>query len=414
MYREQAHAVEDTLELVLGVEEADAEAYGIERHDGPGDDRRPVGQFIQPGLGRPAPDPERDERAHLMTRRQQLDTVDLRELIRSSTCEASAASMDIVETDVHREPADRPGETGDRWSMKARALEASGVAMPGGAAAGIGRLEREVTRKGGPQPVEGGGVNPEGAHAVGSEEPFLGRDGVGIHAQSSHRDRDRTGSLRAVDDDDGTAIMGKLGDPGHRQDRPGRPQHVGDRDEARSGHDGTIQGRNRDIVIRSVADLREPDFDPDPIAQRVERTHPTGVFVGGGDGHVTRLPVQCPDRVVHPVGGRMREAHRIEARPEDRGDPGPRLVHPVEPLEVVVELAASDGPLVVCELRHHRGDLGRHGADASGIHLDRCRQRRQSDAHRRQLVRVGHEWGDHGRMIPAMPHRTGTGERRST
>ena len=65
----------------------------------------------------------------------------------------------------------------------------------------------------------------------------------------------------------------------------------------------------------------------------------------------------------------------------------------------VLGLGAPEVALVGLELGHRGRGLGRDRAAGPGIELDGGGEGRQRGAHRRELVRVGHERGDHQPMI---------------
>ena len=171
-----------------------------------------------------------------------------------------------------------------------------------------------------------------------------------------------------------TSLVCQLSDPGDREDGSRGPQHVRHGNQPGPRDDGSVQGRERPFIVRAVGDVRETNFHVETVAERVQRPDRSSVFLPGSNRHVPRSPIERPRCQVHAVGGRMREGDRPQRRPEHGRDPGPGLVHPIQQLEVVVELTAPDRSLVLGELCHQGGDLGRHRARGSRIQLDAGRQ----------------------------------------
>ena len=67
-----------------------------------------------------------------------------------------------------------------------------------------------------------------------------------------------------------------------------------------------------------------------------------------------------------------------------------------------VGVGAPDVALVGRHLGHRRGRLGGQRPDRSGVQVDARGQGRERLPDRRQLLRIGQEGDDHGRMIPTM------------
>ena len=131
------------------------------------------------------------------------------------------APIDEVEPDVHRQPADRAGHPDDRRPVEAAAIRT-------GARRATRRRRRSAV-----EPLE---AEPAGERRDEVARPATGRrrarpsppgraatSGPATAYRSAPRlieaERDRAGGLGAVDDDEGAARVGDLGDPGDRQDR---------------------------------------------------------------------------------------------------------------------------------------------------------------------------------------------------
>ena len=165
---------------------------------------------------------------------------------------------------------------------------------------------------------------------------------------------------------------------------------------------GGVERGERPVVVAIVAGIDERELDAVAVAQRVQRPDAAGVLVRGRHDAAARAPVGEERRGVHRVGRRMGQADGADVGPEDRRHAGPRLVHAGERLEEVVGVGAAEIALVVRDVGHRGGGLGRHRADRSGVQVDPGRQRGECLADRGQLLRIGHERRDHAGMIPTM------------
>ena len=134
----------------------------------------------------------------------------------------------------------------------------------------------------------------------------------------------------------------------------------------------------------------------------VERPDPTGVLELGGHGPVAGSPVKCRDRLVHPVGRGVVERDGVDVRAENGGRRAARLVHPGEELLEVVDVRATRAQLPRLEVGHRLRRLGRHRPDGARVQVDPRFDRRQRCAHSGELLLVGHEGSNHGRMIRTM------------
>ena len=243
-----------------------------------------------------------------VARRQDPHARDGRQPCRGQRGHRGAAAMDEVEADVHRQPADGAGHPDDRRSVVAARLEAPGIVPPDCGAAAVRVREAVPATEAGRQPLDRPRVDHERAHPLGPEQPFLRGDRVHVGPEIVEPDRDRTGRLRPVDDDERSARVGQRRDPGDRHDGTGRPQHVRDRDEAGVGRDGGFEGGQRPVVVAVVAGVDEGELDPEPVAQGVQRSDAAGVLVRGRDRATAGAPVGQQRRRVHPVGRRMGQA----------------------------------------------------------------------------------------------------------
>ena len=99
----------------------------------------------------------------------------------------------------------------------------------------------------------------------------------------------------------------------------------------------------------------------------------------------------------------MGQRDLVDVCAEDRGDPRTRLVHPLEEQLEVARSGRARSAAPSSQLVHRRGDLGRDRSGRAGVEVDPGAERRKRLPHRRELLRIRHERGDHGRMIPAMP-----------
>ena len=214
-------------------EEADADPQRVEGVDRSGDREDPRSELVERGLGRPAGDPERHQGRHRVRagsapsrRGWRPDASPPRPPSRSRGGGRNRARRTSTASRSSG-PSRRPTGGGSRCDSNRRA---SG--HHDGIAGQVEALEAAASRR---APGRGRStarrVDHERAHPLGPEQPLLGRDGVQVGAEGIEADRDRAGRLGAVDDDEGAARVGDVGDPGDRHDGAGRPQDVRDRDE---------------------------------------------------------------------------------------------------------------------------------------------------------------------------------------
>src|SRR5688500_8119228 len=76
---QQAYAVEEPVELVLGGPEADADPERIDQRQGAGDGEGARRELVEGGLRGPAVDPEGDQSGHPVPRREERDALDGRQ-----------------------------------------------------------------------------------------------------------------------------------------------------------------------------------------------------------------------------------------------------------------------------------------------------------------------------------------------
>ena len=165
-----------------------------------------------------------------------------------------------------------------------------------------------MAAEGGREPLDRRAAGDERAHPLRTEQPLLGGDGVQVRPEVVETERDGAGGLRPVDHHDRAPVVRELGDPGDRHDRPGRPQHVRDRDQPGPGRDRGIERGERPVVVAIVAGVDERDLDAVSVAQRVQRPDAAGVLVGGRHGASAGAPVGEQRRGVHRVGRRVGQA----------------------------------------------------------------------------------------------------------
>ena len=127
------------------------------------------------------------------------------------------------------------------------------------------------------------------------------------------------------------------------------------------------------------------------------------MLVGRRHGSIAGLPIDRPGRDVHGVGRRVGQRDRAHVCGDDRGDPRTRLGHPLEKQFEIVGMGAAGPQLPVRQFVDRRCDLDRDWTGRARIEVDAGAERRKRLPHRRELLRIRHERGDHGRMIPAMP-----------
>ena len=158
------------------------------------------------------------------------------------------------------------------------------------------------------------------------------------------------------------------------------------------------------VVVAVVAGIDEVDLDAQPVAER--DTAARGRRRARARVVTTRpprAPVGQQRRGVHPVGRGVGQRDRVDVGAEHGGDAGPRLGHPLAGRRAKSsEVGAPDVALADRELGHRRGGLGGQRPDRAGVEVDPGRESRKRRPDGRQLLRVGHEGGDHGRMIPTM------------
>ena len=278
-------------------------------------------ELVERGLGRPAGDPERDQRAPSGRRGQD------RRRPGSPASRAAAArghrrpaAMDEVEPDVHRQPADRAGHPDDRRPVVAGGLEPPGVGPPDGVAGAVRALEAVPAAEGRGQPVDRRPVRPTSAPIPsGPSSHFWAGTAYRSAPELVEPDRDRAGGLRAVDHDERAARVGQLGDPGDGQDRAGRPQDVRDRDEPGVGRDRRVEGGERPLVVAVVAGVDERDARR-RIRSRSAYSGPSaaGMLVGASSPRARR-------RASRAAASRRssRRSWRGSARPRRRRCRGP-------------------------------------------------------------------------------------------
>ena len=111
--------------------------------------------------------------------------------------------------------------------MVVRALEATCVSEEQAVWQRVALLIGEPACERQPSPIQGAGPDVQGAHPLGAEEPLLPRYGQEVCAQLADGHRHGTDRLRAIDRQPRTVGVGEVGQPGDRQECPGRPGDMG-------------------------------------------------------------------------------------------------------------------------------------------------------------------------------------------
>ncbi len=248
-----------------------------------------------------------------------------------------------------------------------------------GLVAGVGHID----------PLARLGGDPERPEPLGAEEPLLRRDRVDVRSGRTEIDGDRTSGLRSVDDEQGIPGMCHRRQTVDRQHGARCPQDVRDDHRPGSPVDGLIE-RLQDLVFGSRrGHVDERDIDPAARAEVVERPDPTRVFEARRHGAVARSPLDAPDPDVHPVCRRMRQRDVPDVGGDDGCDRGARLGHPLDGLEVVVDVRPTRADLVLGKLGHRRGCLGGERPDRARVEIDAGLERRERSSDGGESVRVG-------------------------
>ena len=153
--------------------------------------------------------------------------------------------------------------------------------------------------------------------------------------------------------------------------------------------DGVVE-RRQDVGFRTRrVDIDEREIDPAARPQVVERADPAGMLEAGRDGAIARPPLDAPDPDVHPVGRGVGEPDVADVGGQDGRRRGPGLGHPLQRLEVVVDVGATGADLVLGELVHGGCRLGGKGADRACVQVDPGLERRKGGPDGGESVRVG-------------------------
>ena len=170
----ELHGVGEPVELLLGRPEAHRDPNGVDHRQVPQDRERTGPQLLDRGGGRPARDPEGDQRRHRPARRHERDPGDPRQPVGRPGRQAGRALVRPREPDVHRDPAAAARQADDRRSVEARRLEPPG-AGPQHRPLRVELLVRQVRGVRGRQRVREAAAHPQRGHALGPEQPLLAR-----------------------------------------------------------------------------------------------------------------------------------------------------------------------------------------------------------------------------------------------
>ena len=240
----------------------------------------------------------------------------------------------------------------------------------------------------------------------GPEQPLLGGHRVEVGAELVEAERDRAGRLGAVDDARARRARGRARrSPATGRTAPGRPQRRATRDTSRvPGVIARVEGGERPLVVAVVAGVDERELDAVPVAQRVRAARaPPACSCAGRDGPVAGAPVEAQRRrrsspsVVEWVRATApTSVPRTAATPArasairlrsvlERSRRGPRPTSRSQAAISAIAAAVSAG----------------QRPDRAGVQVDPGGERRERRPDGRELLRVGQEGGDHGRMIPS-------------
>src|SRR5579875_3326735 len=138
--------------------------------------------------------------------------------------------------------------------------------------------------------------------AVRTAEPLLHGNGVEIHVERAHIDRDGSRRLRSIDQHRNAALAPHASHGSYIQRRARGPGHMRQRDQARARSNQLVDGLKYRPVSRG-AEIGNANANAIAITDLIQWSEGADMFVIGGDNLIAGTPVKAIADDIHTLAG---------------------------------------------------------------------------------------------------------------